>query len=193
MPELTKNKEDPDDGISPVAAKIMKIATKMLENALGIGELKVTGKVVEIMYHVYHLVEYLDNEKSEADYYHAAWEVGAIVKDLESIIDQLTDGGILLSIEDLEQRLDAIEERLDKLPKSKPASPAQSRRRLEGGEVNVKHHDLTNVFNENSFEIFANAYYSQMRPEGGNDIDFSECVQHKDQTKELYEILGKAY
>ena len=49
----------------------------LFENSVGLGTFKIGMSSVNVMYHVYHIVEYLDKEP--IDYYQTAWEVGAIV------------------------------------------------------------------------------------------------------------------
>jgi len=81
---LVKKELDNFSVTGVITSRVTNIAKRMLENSLGIGELKVGYSAVKIMYHVYNLVEYLDNKPTP--YQNAGNEVGAIVKNVEDII-----------------------------------------------------------------------------------------------------------
>jgi hypothetical protein len=86
QPEL--NKTEQEDVLTPqkqAVEKIKKTAVKMLENSIGIGQVKIGTKIVSILYHVYHIIDYLDED--DIDFYHASFEVGAVVKDTQQIIE----------------------------------------------------------------------------------------------------------
>lgn len=63
------------------------------------------------MYNVYNIVEYLDH--NPVDLYNSSKEVGSVIKNFQDLIGDVKSAftaGMLISLEDLNQRLDVIDE-----------------------------------------------------------------------------------
>ena len=81
-----------------IIKKIFDISKKIFENSIGLGTLKVGKSSVTILYHVYHVIQYLDMDP--VDYYDTSYEIGAIVSNLKDIVNQLSGVQTLMSLED---------------------------------------------------------------------------------------------